>query len=311
MRGISVVVPAYNSSKTLRVLVSRVSCALSELAGDFELIVVDDGSEDNTWETIIDLACENRWFVGMKLSGNFGQHNALLCGITIAKFEICVTVDDDLQHPPEEIPKLIEKIRAGRDLVYGIPVISRHGFVKRRTGAFARSFARHCLRIPQARYISAFRAFRTDLRDGFDRFPGPFVSLDALLCEQTRAWGTVEFNHQSRLTPKSSYSFRKLTELALTLLLGFKPMTFKFALALFFCVTVAGILCSAQHVLASLSTEQTFLEGFIEASIGVALMVAILLTCPVPARYTFRLFFKCPQSETYIVEKTVSQRPNK
>ncbi len=101
-------------------LLRRLEQTLSPI-GAFELVLVNDGSRDNSWESIRELAAQRPWAQGINLMRNYGQHNALLCGIRSARGEIIVTIDDDLQNPPEEIPKLLAKLAEGYDVVYGTP----------------------------------------------------------------------------------------------------------------------------------------------------------------------------------------------
>src|SRR6266508_4617245 len=105
--GISVVVPVYNSEASLTPLVDRLYEVLPQLAGAWEIILVNDGSRDRSWEVVRELAASRERVLGMNMIRNFGQHNALLAGIRAARYRITVTMDDDLQHPPEEIPKLL------------------------------------------------------------------------------------------------------------------------------------------------------------------------------------------------------------
>jgi glycosyltransferase involved in cell wall biosynthesis len=122
-----VVIPAYNSELSLSELLHRLEPVLDEAASDYELILVDDGSRDGTWRVIEDLARDHGWVRGVPLMRNYGQHNALLCGIRLARYQLTVTMDDDLQHPPEEIPKLLEKLGDDKDVVYGTPSQEQHG----------------------------------------------------------------------------------------------------------------------------------------------------------------------------------------
>src|SRR5579884_628475 len=115
--GISIVVPVFNSQDTLRSLVSEVSAAFNGEC--FELILVNDGSKDDSWTVIQQLASEYSWIRGTDLMRNYGQHNALLCGIRAAVYDIVATIDDDLQNPPAQIHKLIAKLGEGYDVVYG------------------------------------------------------------------------------------------------------------------------------------------------------------------------------------------------
>ena len=108
-------------------LVERLQPVLSALAGPYELVLVNDGSPDRSWEIIEQLAAKHSWVRGIRLMRNYGQHNALLCGIRAARYEIIATMDDDLQHPPEELPKLLAELNRGFEVVYGAPEKEQHG----------------------------------------------------------------------------------------------------------------------------------------------------------------------------------------
>jgi undecaprenyl-phosphate 4-deoxy-4-formamido-L-arabinose transferase len=227
MRGISVVIPAYNSSKTLPIMAGRILSTLRDMGNDFELILVNDGSEDNTWDVIVDLVSENNWIFGINLSRNFGQHNALLCGIRSARFEKCVTLDDDLQHPPEEIPKLIRRLDEGFEVVYGIPRSLRHGVIRNFSSIIIRWVGQVFFRIKRSGILSSFRAFETDLRSGFKNFTGLFVSIDVLLSWNASRYGHVKVRHDRRQSEKSNYTIWKLFTLSLIMLSGLGPVPFR------------------------------------------------------------------------------------
>lgn len=126
--NISVIIPVYNSEQTLTALMQRLQPVLEAQTTEYELVLVNDGSSDQSWDVICELSVEHSWLRGINLMRNYGQHNALLCGIRSARYEIIVTMDDDLQNPPEEIPKLLEKLDEGYDVVYGTPQKEQHGF---------------------------------------------------------------------------------------------------------------------------------------------------------------------------------------
>ena len=126
IRSVSVVVPVFNSEATLKELVVRLKANLPGYIEDFEIILVNDGSCDSCWEVITELAGQEENVKGINLMQNYGQHNALLAGIERAKCGSIITVDDDLQYPPEEITKLLDKLGEGFDVVYGKPINRNH-----------------------------------------------------------------------------------------------------------------------------------------------------------------------------------------
>src|SRR5258706_10275952 len=128
--AISVVVPVYRSEAILPELVQRLSQTLPSLAAQYELILVNDCSPDNSWKIIGQLQRQYAWLCGINLMRNYGQHNALLCGIRAARYDVIVTMDDDLQHPPEEIPRLLARLEEGFDVVYGAPKAEQNGLMR-------------------------------------------------------------------------------------------------------------------------------------------------------------------------------------
>ena len=115
--GVSVIVPVFNGEATIAEVVARTRKALGHAR--HEVILVNDGSSDGSWERISQLAADDPAVRGINLARNYGQHNALLAGIRAAIYSAAVTLDDDLQNPPEEIPNLLARLAAGNDVVYG------------------------------------------------------------------------------------------------------------------------------------------------------------------------------------------------
>src|SRR5690554_4887139 len=106
--SVSIVVPVYNSAAILPELLAELDPVLKALGTEFEVILIDDDSTDHSWTVITELKREFSYIRAIRMMRNFGQHNALLCGVRAAKFDVVVTMDDDLQHPPKQIPRLLE-----------------------------------------------------------------------------------------------------------------------------------------------------------------------------------------------------------
>ena len=119
--AVSVIIPVYNGETHLLQLIQRLETVLREHTSCFEVILVEDDSRDASWSVIQALARQYPYLTGIRMMRNYGQHNALLCGIRNARHEVIVTIDDDLQNPPEEIPALLKKLDEGHDVVYGTP----------------------------------------------------------------------------------------------------------------------------------------------------------------------------------------------
>jgi glycosyltransferase involved in cell wall biosynthesis len=216
--AVSVVVPVFNADRTLKELHRRIAATISAMSGlsSWELILVNDGSADQSWERIVGLSGEHAEVRGLDLDRNFGQHNALLAGIHAARHEVIVTLDDDLQNPPEEIPKLLGALRPDLDVVYGAPISNRHP-AHRRIGAIAvRTFLRVVTRRPAHVVASGFRALRSDLTEQLPEAGGRHIALDSTLRARTDRIGATEVNHERRQVGRSNYSLLMLGRLALT-----------------------------------------------------------------------------------------------
>jgi glycosyltransferase involved in cell wall biosynthesis len=237
---VSIVIPVYNGSATIGELVERLLAEFESKGRACEILLVNDGSPDNSWEVIQALAAAHPAVRGLKLMRNFGQHNALLAGIRQAGGEITVTMDDDLQNPPEEVTKLLEGVAAGRDVVYGVPFEGRHGMF-RDFASFAVKFAlRVGLGYQHAGYTSAFRAFRTKLRNAFADFDAKYVSIDVLLTWATTDFSWVVVQHNERPAGKSGYTLRKLLSHTVNMVTSFSSLPLRIASLVGFVFTAFG-----------------------------------------------------------------------
>src|SRR5213079_1455659 len=171
--SISVVSPVYNGEASIAELCRRPSEVLPRIATEYEIILVNDGSRDRSWETISELSSRFATVRGLNLMRNYGQHNALLCGIRAAKYDVIVTMDDDLQHPPEEIPRLLPRLDEGCDVVYGAPKTEQNGIVRALASRITRLALRAAVGSEVAKNVSAFRAFPTQLREAFAAYQSP------------------------------------------------------------------------------------------------------------------------------------------
>lgn len=212
---VSVVIPAYRSAGTVPTLVDRLLRALASTGLSHELIFVDDGSPDRTWEALrAARAAHPDRITLIQLMNNFGQHNALMCGFRHARGEFVVTVDDDLQHPPEEIPKLLEKIQsADYDVVYGSYFLKRQSMPRQ---IVSLPFYIYYRLVFRARFApSPFRIMRRRTVLRLAEHTSPFVVIDGLLGWCTNSIGRVFVEHVPRAKGRSTHSLLKLIALGM------------------------------------------------------------------------------------------------
>ena len=155
-RRISVVCAVFNGEASLAELYNRLVSALGLLVTEYEIVFVNDQSSDKSGEIIASLAARDPRVQGINLMRNYGQHNALLCGIRAARFDTIVTLDDDLQHPPEEIGKLLERLDEGYDVVYGTPKSEQNGWARALASKVIRLALRSAVGSEVAKNVSAW-----------------------------------------------------------------------------------------------------------------------------------------------------------
>ncbi len=302
---VSVVVPVYNSSGILAQLVRRVEAVLAPLVPEWELILVNDGSTDDSWDVINGLVGGNAHLRGINLMRNYGQHNALLCGIRAARYEVTVTMDDDLQHPPEEIPHLLEKLGEGWDVVYGTPRREEHSAWRALASHITKLALKGAMGIETARMVSAFRVFRTRLREAFARYDGPYVSIDVLLTWGTDRFAAVGVEHAPRAEGMSNYTFRKLVRHALNMMTGFSAVPLRLASWTGFVFTAFGGLILI-YVVGVYLLHGGSVPGFpFLASIIAIFSGAQLFALGIIGEYIARIHFRTMHRASYTVGEAV------
>lgn len=299
--GLSVVVPVYRSEAILPELVRRLAEVLPYLAEHYELILVNDSSPDGSWDVIQRLIEEHTWLRGINLMRNYGQHNALLCGIRAAQYGAIVTMDDDLQHPPEEIPKLLDMLGQGYDVVYGRPAQEQHGLMRDLASLTTKLALQNVMGAEIARQVSAFRAFRAEVASAFRHYEGSFVSIDVLLTWGTKKFAATPVHHQPRAQGTSGYTFRRLVTHAMNMMTGFSTVPLQIASLIGFLFTLFGIGVLV-YVVVRYFFQGTPVPGFpFLASIIALFSGAQLFALGIIGEYLARIHFRSMQKPPYVV----------
>lgn len=226
MEKISVVVPVYNSQGTLEVLCDRLQETFKTLDLQYEIILVDDCSKDDSFNKMVELHTKDSRVKSIRLKRNYGQQNALMCGLHYVTGEFTVIMDDDLQNPPEEIVKLWHKIQEGYDVVYGLPT---RAFKKdqgyRYWGGLLRDqlFNLMINKPPQIR-VSSFRILHRDLVARIIKDQTSFVYISAIIFKYRVKVANIEVAHHERVRGHSNYSLLKLIRLYLKIMLYYGPV---------------------------------------------------------------------------------------
>ena len=296
---VSIVVPVFNSKGTLPELVRQVHMAIGDQC--YELFLVDDASQDESWEVILSIIDENKFVHGIQLMQNVGQHAALIAGIRATSGDIIVTLDDDLQHPPFEIPKLLEALVQNVDLVYGVPQKVTQTTSRKLSSVLARFFLKQFLGVRRAYSYTSFRAFRSSVKIGLESYLGDRPSIDPLLLWVTNRVSFVSVEHHRRIYGVSNYTFRSLYKFFEETVLSYSESPLRIALRLGFLTSFVSIFTTiflAVRVLmfgavvpgfAFLATSITFFAGLQVALIGVL------------GTYIGKIHFRSMNKPTYMV----------
>ena len=301
---VSIVIPVFNSELSLETLCQQLVVGMPEFAAEFEIILVDDGSADTSWGVITQLEAAHSQVRGIRLSRNYGQHNALLCGIRAAQFDVVVTMDDDGQNPVSEIPKLLGQLDEGFDVVYGTPGRQQHGFLRNLASTMTKVALQNVMGAETARNVSAFRAFRTRLREGFEQYNSPYVSIDVMLTWATANFTSIEVKHLPREMGASNYTVGKLVSHAFNLVTGFSTLPLQLASMIGFVFTLFGMGVLAwvvgRYLVAGTSVPGfPFLAAIISIFSGVQLFALGIF-----GEYLARIHFRTMDRPPYVVDPT-------
>ncbi len=253
----SIVIPVFNSQDTLPELLERLSLALNDMKQSAEVICVDDGSSDASWDILLDLKREYPKLLKIaKLQKNCGQHNAILCGFSLALGEVVVTMDDDLQNPPEEIHKLIDAIDKGFDLAIGSYELKQHGSLRNVSGGLIDRVIRSIFSLPNDFQLTSFRAVRRHVILNVCEMGGVYPYVTTMLLSHTSRFTNVPVRHDARKRGVSNYDFRASAQLAGNLILSYSTLP----------VTLVGLACFGAFAFATIFGAWVMLRAVIQGS---------------------------------------------
>lgn len=224
---ISIVIPVYNSETTLRPLIKMLESALQQY--HFEVILVNDCSKDKSEALGNQLATEKVFVKFISLRRNYGEHNAVMCGLNFTTGKYVIIMDDDLQNPPSELHKMIDAAKSsGADVIYSKYATKKHHFFRNLGSQFNNYISTTLLEKPKDLYLSSFKLIRGEVVQEIIKYKGPFPYVDGLIWRVTNSYLQVEVEHLAREEGASNYTLKKLIGLYLNMFLNFsiKPIRF-------------------------------------------------------------------------------------
>lgn len=301
----SVVIPVYNSAPIVGETIDRTVSFFDRAGYDYELILVNDGSRDPSWEIISQKALQNPRIISINLLRNYGQHAANLCGFRASTGDYVVTMDDDLQNPPEEIERLINAAGDGYDLVIGRFRQKRHAFYRRVGTLLIKTINRRIFHADKDLVLTNFRLIRRDVVDRICNYQTsyPYISGLALMFSNHRANVLVE--HLPRAAGKSTYSLWKILKLVATLLFNYSSYPLRLVTTIGIAISGIGFVLGAYYLVRALVVGTavpgwTTLVVLLSFFNGVTILILSMI-----GEYCVRLINQVSSSASYHIKDVV------
>ena len=212
---LSIIIPVFNSENILENLVKKINDSLTQnsFLKNYEIIMVNDFSGDRSWEKIKKLSSEFKNIKGINLAKNFGQHNAIMAGLNECIGSNIITMDDDLQHPPESIKDIYAELQKNYDACYTYYLDRKHSLWKKFVSWLNNLISSYLLNKPLKIYMSSFRGFKRNVLNEILKYKESKVYLDGLIIKSTKKISMINVPHKKRMVGKSNYNFKKLLKL--------------------------------------------------------------------------------------------------
>ena len=298
----SIVIPVFNEQGNLTALYDRLKKTLDNMGETYEIIFIDDGSSDNSYQIIKALGNSDRAVKTIRFTRNFGQHPAVIAGLHSAKGQIIITIDADLQNPPEEIPRLVASMDEGNDIVFGVFKRPEEPAYRRAGSAFAKWILSKMMpSVPTN--LSGFRAIRADVIHQFMQFGEKQVFIDALLCWMGYKIGIVEVERHIRYSGKSKYNIFKLAGLWLDMVVAFTNLPLRFAMLLGSILGLIGIIMGVIY-LVFYFVYGVLVPGFTTTIILITTFAGVQLLCVgIVGEYIGRIDIQMKKRPDYIIRE--------
>lgn len=297
----SIVIPVYNSEATLEELCNRVQSVFEKITDNIEIIFVDDGSYDSSWDKMKWLRSKDKRVKIIQLMRNYGQHNALMCGFRFAQGEYVITMDDDLQNPPEEIPKLIDKISEEYDLVYGEYMSKKHSWFRNTGSELIQLLYKKVFDVNNN--LTAFRIIKRELVESILKYDKNYVFIDGLLAWNTKKIGYIDVEHHERTSGRSGYNLKKLITLSMNMVTNFSiiPLQATSILGLLFAVIgfIMGILFLIKKIIFGIPVT-----GYTSLIVAITIFSGIqLLSLGLIGEYLGRVHLNVNNKPQFLIRK--------
>lgn len=302
---VSLVIPVYNSEDLLRLLVDEIEKGLVNYK--YEIVFVNDSSRDGSLSVLKDLAMTRSNITVIDLARNFGQHNAIMAGLRFARGDVLVLMDDDLQHPPEEIRKLLEAMeKNGCDVVYGNYIAKKHTLFRNIGSRFNDVMATMLIKKPKDLYFCSFKAIRAFIAKEIVQYGGAYPYIDGLIFRTTNNIGSVPVVHKERKLGTSNYTFGKLLHLWFNMFTNFSILPLRMVTLLGFFMSFISFVFAA-YVFIERHTFTVIQQGWASIMVSIMLLSGVqLASIGFLGEYLGRTFLTVNQTPQYVIRQVIS-----
>jgi glycosyltransferase involved in cell wall biosynthesis len=302
---ISVVIPVFNAAGTLKELYRRLTVVLENLKKVYEIIFVDDGSTDESFQILKGLNTQDKRVKVVRFTRNFGQHPALAAGFRQCRGKVIVQMDADLQNPPEEIPKLLDKHREGYEVVFGIRKKRKDPFYRKISSSLVSWIMRKFIDGASQPNPSAFKVMGYQVVDALNQCQEKSRFTSGLISWLGFSQTGIEVEHVERADGKSSYNFLKLFFLSLDLLTGFSSLPLQIASVMGFIFSLLGLI-SGSYILLKKLFIGYYVLGYASVIVAILFFSGVQLLClGVIGEYLTRVYREAQGRPLYVIKETV------
>jgi glycosyltransferase involved in cell wall biosynthesis len=302
----SVIVPVYNGEKTVEKLFHKIKDFFIDRGLGFEVIFIHDCGPDNSWKILVDLKNKNPNYVKIiKLSRNFGQHNAIICGIEFAIGNFIITMDEDLQHDPKDINKLLFKQAEGDfDVVYGKYAERKHSIIRNLGSSVLKKMISIGLEEIHPDY-SAYRLIKSDIAKALVNMQNSYTFLDGYISWITTNCSSTIVSHSERQAGVSSYNLKKLINHTINIFVTFSNYPLRILVNTSIIIFILNILFTT-YIIARKLIYNDFAMGYPSLIVAIGFGVAlIMLAIGLLGEYIYRINLKTTKKPNYFYTKSL------
>lgn len=307
-KSFSIVIPCYNCANNINKVVTEIITVLSDHnINQYDIVLINDFSNDNTWDVLLSLAKNNNHFIAISLAKNFGQHAALMAGLKYAKNEYVVLMDDDGQTDPSQMFKLVDKLEEGHDVVYARYNHKMHSGFRKIGTIINDKMAQALLKKPKDVYLSSYIIMKQFINQEVLKYDNPFPYLDGLILRTTGNVVSVDVEHKSRMEGHSGYTFKKLLGLWINGFTAFSIIPLRISMFFGFAFAILGFLVGLYSIINKIISPDVAV-GWTSLISVVSIIGGITLTIlGMIGEYIGRIYISLNKSPQYVIREIVNE----